>query len=80
MFTQEEDEGDDDVPSMGGSSVVTRSGSGPKAKSILSRSKEDQTVLELAGKRLHSNDLRPPEEDDKPVVYRKDGKVKRPVY
>lgn len=56
-------------------------GDGPKVgKSILDKAHAgDKVVLELAGRKMHSEDLRAPIEDE-PVVYRADGKVKRPVY
>jgi hypothetical protein len=57
------------------------SGAGPKAgKSILDKAaKADKALLELAGIKMHSEDIRTPEVEEK-VEYRADGKVKRPVY
>eukprot|EP00039_Didymoeca_costata_P015800 m.273679 g.273679 ORF g.273679 m.273679 type:complete len:450 (-) comp16282_c7_seq1:145-1494(-) len=50
----------------------------PKAMSILNERKEDQVILELAGKKMHAKDLPEMFEEDEVKIV--NGKVKRPVY
>jgi hypothetical protein len=47
--------------------------------SVLDNSAADQALLEMAGKKMHSKDLREPI-DSEEVIYLPNGKVKRPVY
>lgn len=51
-----------------------------KKKGILDGTAEDQALLEMAGKKMHSKELREPFDSDEGVIDPKTGKIKRPVY